>query len=65
LASIAGAGSRPLVEGGGVAGAFGQVSAGVGSPRGDLDLTASTDGEDLFVFAADVFEFSCQDLFFL
>jgi hypothetical protein len=34
-------------------------------PRTELDLTASTDGEDLWVFAADVFEFVTQELYLL
>ena len=37
----------------------------VESPAADIDLTASTDGEDLFVFASDVLEFTQQDVYLL
>jgi len=35
------------------------------NPTSDLDLSSSTDSEDLFIFAADVFEFGCQDFLLL
>ena len=38
---------------------------GLASPSNDLDITASTDGEDLFVFVADVLEFGQQDVLLL